>query len=117
MRLIVPPTGNQFIAMLKDSSLVSVVGVWELTKTAQVLVKRDFQVFEFLIAASVLYCFLSFFFVFLQSRIVSYYFLCFLLYHPFLFLILLFFSFSPPLFSCSLFLSPFSSSLFFFLLL
>jgi ABC-type amino acid transport system permease subunit len=26
----VPPTGNQFIAMLKDSSLVSVMGVWEL---------------------------------------------------------------------------------------
>ena len=29
MRVIIPPTGNQFIAMLKDSSLVSVVGVWE----------------------------------------------------------------------------------------
>ena len=28
MRLIVPPTGNQFIAMLKDSSLVSVMGAW-----------------------------------------------------------------------------------------
>src|SRR3546814_2530908 len=55
MRLIVPPTGNQFIAMLKDSSLVSVVGVWELTKTAQVLGKRDFHVFEFLIAAAVIY--------------------------------------------------------------
>ncbi|MBB5423384.1 hypothetical protein HDG40_001526 [Paraburkholderia sp. JPY158] len=31
LRVIIPPTGNQFIAMLKDSSLVSVVGVWELT--------------------------------------------------------------------------------------
>ncbi len=30
MRVIIPPTGNQFIAMLKDSSLVSVVGVWEI---------------------------------------------------------------------------------------
>ena len=28
--IIVPPTGNQFIAMLKDSSLVSVLGIWEL---------------------------------------------------------------------------------------
>jgi polar amino acid transport system permease protein len=26
MRLIIPPTGNQFISMLKDSSLVSVIG-------------------------------------------------------------------------------------------
>ena len=44
MRLIVPPTGNQFIAMLKDSSLVSVMGVWELTKTAQIIGKRATRV-------------------------------------------------------------------------
>jgi polar amino acid transport system permease protein len=73
MRLIVPPTGNQFIAMLKDSSLVSVVGVWELTKTAQVLGKRDFQVFEFLIAAAVLYWIMSVGFELLQSRLEAYY--------------------------------------------
>ena len=73
MRLIVPPTGNQFIAMLKDSSLVSVVGVWELTKTAQVLGKRDFQVFEFLIAAAVIYWVMSAVFEVAQARIESYY--------------------------------------------
>ena len=73
MRLIVPPTGNQFIAMLKDSSLVSVVGVWELTKTAQVLGKRDFQVFEFLIAAAVIYWVMSVAFEIVQARIESYY--------------------------------------------
>ena len=73
MRLIVPPTGNQFIAMLKDSSLVSVVGVWELTKTAQVLGKRDFQVFEFLIAAAVIYWVMSVVFEVVQARIESYY--------------------------------------------
>jgi len=73
MKLIVPPTGNQFIAMLKDSSLVSVVGVWELTKTAQVLGKRDFQVFEFLIAAAVIYWVMSVVFEILQSRLEAYY--------------------------------------------
>ena len=73
MRLIVPPTGNQFIAMLKDSSLVSVVGVWELTKTAQVLGKRDFQVFEFLIAAAVIYWVMSVVFEIVQARIEAYY--------------------------------------------
>ncbi|MGF1594500.1 MAG: amino acid ABC transporter permease [Kiloniellaceae bacterium] len=73
MRLIVPPTGNQFIAMLKDSSLVSVVGVWELTKTAQVLGKRDFQVFEFLIAAAVIYWVMSVVFEVLQSRLEAHY--------------------------------------------
>jgi len=73
MRLIVPPTGNQFIAMLKDSSLVSVVGVWELTKTAQVLGKRDFQVFEFLIAAAVIYWIMSVVFEVVQARLEAYY--------------------------------------------
>ena len=73
MRLIVPPTGNQFIAMLKDSSLVSVVGVWELTRTAQILGKRDFQVFEFLIAAAVIYWVMSVVFEILQSRLEAYY--------------------------------------------
>lgn len=73
MRLIVPPTGNQFIAMLKDSSLVSVVGVWELTRTAQILGKRDFQVFEFLIAAAVIYWIMSVVFEVLQSRLEAYY--------------------------------------------
>jgi len=73
MRLIVPPTGNQFIAMLKDSSLVSVVGVWELTKTAQVLGKRDFQVFEFLIAAAIIYWVMSVVFEIVQARIERYY--------------------------------------------
>ncbi|MGF1632159.1 MAG: amino acid ABC transporter permease [Kiloniellaceae bacterium] len=73
MRLIVPPTGNQFIAMLKDSSLVSVVGVWELTRTAQILGKRDFQVFEFLIAAAVIYWIMSVVFEVLQSRLEAHY--------------------------------------------
>jgi polar amino acid transport system permease protein len=59
--------------MLKDSSLVSVVGVWELTKTAQVLGKRDFQVFEFLIAAAVIYWVMSVVFEVLQSRLEAYY--------------------------------------------
>ena len=39
--LIIPPTGNQFIAMLKDSSLVSVIGVWELMFLARTLGQKD----------------------------------------------------------------------------
>ncbi len=73
MRLIVPPTGNQFIAMLKDSSLVSVMGVWELTKTAQIIGKRDFHVFEMLIAAAIVYWAMSICFELVQSRIERYY--------------------------------------------
>lgn len=73
MRFIVPPTGNQFIAMLKDSSLVSVMGVWELTRTAQIIGRRDFRVFEMLIAAAIVYWLLSICFELIQSRIERYY--------------------------------------------
>jgi polar amino acid transport system permease protein len=73
MRLIVPPTGNQFIAMLKDSALVSVMGVWELTKTAQIVGKRDFKVFEMLIAAALIYWVMSICFELIQSRLESHY--------------------------------------------
>ncbi len=73
MRLIVPPTGNQFIAMLKDSSLVSVMGVWELTRTAQIIGRRDFTVFEMLIAAALIYWAMSICFELIQSRIERHY--------------------------------------------
>jgi len=46
MPLIIPPTGNQFIAMLKDSSLVSVIGVWELMFLARTLGNKDFKHME-----------------------------------------------------------------------
>lgn len=54
LRVIIPPTGNQFIAMLKDSSLVSVVGVWELTYVATTEGQREFRHMEMLISASVI---------------------------------------------------------------
>ncbi len=73
MRLIVPPTGNQFIAMLKDSSLVSVMGVWELTRTAQIIGRRDFTVFEMLIAAAIIYWVMSICFELIQSRLERHY--------------------------------------------
>ena len=43
MRLIIPPTGNQFISMLKDSSLVSVIGVWELMFLARTQGRAEFR--------------------------------------------------------------------------
>jgi len=44
-----------------------------LTKTAQVLGKRDFQVFEFLIAAAVIYWVMSVVFEVAQARLENYY--------------------------------------------
>ncbi len=59
MRIIIPPTGNQFIAMLKDSSLVSVIGVWELMYLARTQGQTEFRHIEMLITASMIYWMLS----------------------------------------------------------
>ena len=73
MKLIVPPTGNQFIAMLKDSSLVSVVGVWELMFLARTQGRAEFRHLEMLITAALIYWALSIVFEFVQSRIEAHY--------------------------------------------
>jgi len=73
MRLIVPPVGNQFIAMLKDSSLVSVMGVWELTFVAKAQGRAEFRNLEMLITAAVIYWILSIVFEIVQARLEAYY--------------------------------------------
>ena len=69
MRIIIPPTGNQFIAMLKDSSLVSVVGVWELMYLARTQGQTEFRHIEMLITASMIYWLLSIGLEYAQGRI------------------------------------------------
>ena len=68
-RLIIPPTGNQFISMLKDSSLVSVMGVWELMYLSRTHGKAEFKYMEMLIAAAVIYWILSALFEFGQHHL------------------------------------------------
>jgi len=69
LRLIIPPTGNQFIAMLKDSSLVSILGAWDLMYIAQTHGRAEFKYIEMLISAAVIYWAMSAFFEVIQSRI------------------------------------------------
>ncbi|WP_353642584.1 amino acid ABC transporter permease [Mesorhizobium sp. WSM2239] len=71
--VIIPPTGNMFIGMLKDSSLVSVLGVWELTFLARTLGQATFNHMEMLIAAAIIYWILSICLELIQSRIERYY--------------------------------------------
>jgi polar amino acid transport system permease protein len=73
MRLIVPPVANQFIQMLKDSSLVSVMGVWELTFIARTAGRAEFRHLEMLITAAIIYWLMSIVFEIIQSRLEAYY--------------------------------------------
>ena len=69
MRMIIPPTGNQFIAMLKDSALVSVVGVWELMYLARTQGQSEFRHIEMMLTASLIYWAFSMLLELVQSRI------------------------------------------------
>ena len=71
--VIIPPTGNQFIAMLKDSSLVSVIGVWELMFLARRLGAKTFNHMEMLITVAVIYWILTMVMEAVQARIEKYY--------------------------------------------
>ncbi|WP_260858924.1 amino acid ABC transporter permease [Paraburkholderia sp. BCC1885] len=59
MRVIVPPTGNQLIGMLKTTSLVSVIALEELLYSAQLIYTANFQTIPLLIVASVWYLVLT----------------------------------------------------------
>jgi len=73
IRLIIPPTGNEFIAMLKDSALVSFLGTslatMELFRRAQLAGKADFRYLEALILAAAMYWALTTVFQFFQGRL------------------------------------------------
>ena len=73
IKVIIPPTGNQFIAMLKDSSLISILGVWELMFLARTQGRAEFKHFEMLITAALIYWAISFVFELVQARIERHY--------------------------------------------
>lgn len=55
MRVIIPPSGNEFINLLKTSSLVTVVTYVDLLRAATVIGSTSFAVMEMLFVASVWY--------------------------------------------------------------
>lgn len=54
-RMILPPLGNDFVAMVKDSSLVSVLGVGDITQLAKVTAAGNFKYFETYNVAALIY--------------------------------------------------------------
>ena len=52
---ILPPLGNEFITMLKDSSLVSVIGFEELTRRGQLIIAQTYASFEIWMTVAALY--------------------------------------------------------------
>jgi His/Glu/Gln/Arg/opine family amino acid ABC transporter permease subunit len=52
---MIPPLGNEFILLIKASSLVSTIAMVELTRTAQLIASATFRPMELLIGAAMIY--------------------------------------------------------------
>ncbi len=70
LRFVIPPVGNEFIAMLKDSSLVSTTGfVQDILWRAQKVGRANFHTLEALLIAAAWYWVLTLIFSAIQARI------------------------------------------------
>jgi polar amino acid transport system permease protein len=69
MRVVVPPTGNEFNAMLKNSSLASVIAYPELLFVTRGVYARNYQVMELLVVASAWYLLFTTIWTFIQAEI------------------------------------------------
>jgi polar amino acid transport system permease protein len=69
VRIIIPDIGNQFIAMQKDSALVSVMGIWEITYRANRLARIDSKFMEMFLLAAALYWILTIISSWLENRL------------------------------------------------
>ncbi|MBE3010638.1 amino acid ABC transporter permease [Microbispora sp. NEAU-D428] len=69
LRIIIPPTGNEFISMLKTTSLVYVVAGHDLMTNASQIYKANNRIMELLIVASVWYMVMTAVATFLQGRL------------------------------------------------
>ncbi|MFF2631871.1 amino acid ABC transporter permease [Microbacterium sp. NPDC058021] len=59
MRSILPPMGNELVTLLKETSLVSVIGAGELLYRARQIGAADYSVIEMLLVASIWYLILT----------------------------------------------------------
>ena len=69
VRIITPAIGNEFISMIKDSSLVSVIGVAELLWRAQRVGQSNFRALETLMVAAAIYWALTIILSLVQDRL------------------------------------------------
>jgi len=69
LRIIIPPTGNQFISLLKTSSLISVIAAGDLLTQATRIYNENFRILELLVVASLWYLLLTTVFSIIQFYI------------------------------------------------
>ncbi|GAB3855333.1 amino acid ABC transporter permease [Nocardioides maradonensis] len=73
MPTVIPATGNQMISMLKETSLVSVLGVADLLASVQLIYSRTYETIPMLLVACIWYLVASLLLSYPQSKIEAYY--------------------------------------------
>ncbi|MEE9247149.1 MAG: amino acid ABC transporter permease [Dehalococcoidia bacterium] len=68
-RVIIPPMGNQFISLLKDSSLASVITVTELMRASRIIYASNFRTMELLTVAAIWYLVITTVFSLIQAEV------------------------------------------------
>ncbi|AOJ85274.1 polar amino acid ABC transporter permease (plasmid) [Burkholderia sp. MSMB0856] len=69
LRVIVPPMGNEFNVMLKNTTLVSVIGVQELMLSTQMITSVNFRVFELYLVLALYFLLLTTLWSVVQRRL------------------------------------------------
>ena len=69
VRIVTPAVGNEFVAMIKDSALVSLIGVQELFWRAEVTGSRDIRTLQAFAVAAAFYWMVTIIFSLVQARL------------------------------------------------
>jgi polar amino acid transport system permease protein len=69
IRVVIPNVGNYFISMQKDSALVSIVGIWEITFRANRFARKDSRYIEMLLTGAAFYWIITLVSSWLQSQL------------------------------------------------
>lgn len=73
LRIALPPLGNSFISLVKDTSLAATIQVPELFRQAQLITARTFEIFSLYLAAALLYWVLASLLSTVQDRLERHY--------------------------------------------
>jgi polar amino acid transport system permease protein len=73
MRVVLPPTGNEVISMLKATTLVSVLAISDLLYSAQIIYSLNYRTIPLLIVASCWYLLLTSILSYFQKKLENHY--------------------------------------------
>ena len=73
MRVVLPPTGNEVISMLKATSLVSVLAISDLLYSAQIIYSLNYRTISLLIVASFWYLAMTSILSYCQNKLENHY--------------------------------------------